>query len=551
MTLTETRLIADAGEQVFGRGLEYTRYVRGMRVMDTTATGTIQARSVYMVELDWTGDELDGQCTCPHFADGHFCKHLVALGLCVIDDERPREAAAEDDDLVSMVGRLDVEELQSLMVELARRDGSVRRELELRAATASGDTRLLADDLGAFVQESLSVRGFIDYRRSFDVARDAESLLDELERCLDADAPEAARSALLKAITRLRKVVECADDSSGVIGDACQRAADLYARACREGQPDGVELAKWLVRFRQDSPGWPDLELADFVDAFDDRALGAYRKAVAALDTTYGGVDRWERFELDRMLLELADHDRDVDRAVTLLSRGDHPSYGAIVARLETAGRNDEAVTWIDRAVEAGRVSGHGGGNDYWLDPVAVARTYRDRDRVDDALQVLRREFSRSPGFATYRQLLDVANNVGRAQDMRTWALAFAREQAVTAFGSGAALVEIALGEGDLDAAWEAANEFGAGHLWQRLATSSADSRPIDAAELYRPGIDDDLAAGANSRLYPDIARRLATMKELYTRGGEVARFDEYLATIRETYKRRPSLMKALDTAGL
>lgn len=550
MRLTENRLVAEAGEQVFGRGLEYTRYIRGMRVVDTTATGTIQARNVYLVELDWSTGDLHGHCTCPHFADGNFCKHLVALGLCVIDDVPVGDTAVEDD-IASMVERLGVDELQGLVVELAQRDESVRRELELRQAAARGDAGPLADDLAALVQESLSVRGFIDYRRSFDVARDAESMLDELERCLDARAPDAARPALLKAVTRLRTVVEYADDSSGVIGGACQRAADLYARACREGEPDRVKLAEWLVTFRWDSPGWPDLRLADFIDAFDDRALTAYRSAVAALETKYGGVDRWERFELDRMLLELADHDRDVDRAVTLLGRGDHPSYGAIVARLEAADRDDEAVTWIDRAVEAGRVSGHGGGNEYWLDPGVVARTYRDLDRVDDALQVLRREFSRAPGFATYRQLLDLARDVGRAQDMRTWALTFAREQAITAFGSGAALVEIALGEGDLDAAWEAANEFGAGHLWQRLATASADSRPIDAAQLYRPGIDDDLAAGANSRLYPDIAKRLATMKELHTRGGEVARFEEYLASIRETYKRRPSLMRALDAAGL
>jgi uncharacterized Zn finger protein len=31
------------------------------------------------VELDWSGPQPDGSCTCPHAADGHFCKHLVAV----------------------------------------------------------------------------------------------------------------------------------------------------------------------------------------------------------------------------------------------------------------------------------------------------------------------------------------------------------------------------------------------------------------------------------------------------------------------------------------
>ena len=548
MTLCEARLLADAGRRVFDRGVDYVRYVRGLRVVGTTASGSIQARNVYLVELDWSRNEFDGHCSCPHFAEGHFCKHLVALGLCVI--ERDAEQVV-DHDIVGMVEGIDIDDLRSLVVDLARRDGSVLRELELRQAVAGRDAGRLGDDLVALVQESMSFRGFIDYRRSFEAASDIEGTLDELERCLDAGAADAARPALLKAVTRLRKIVEQADDSAGVLGEACQRAADLYARACRDGDPDGVKIAKWLVKFRGDSPGWPDLELASFDGVFDDRAMGAYRNAVSALSSALSGEDRSRRFEVDRMLLELADHDGDVDRAVELLSKGDHPVYGAIVTRLEAADRRDEAVAWVDRAVEAGRVSGRVGGSGYWLDPGFVGRTYLELDRVDDALAVMAGEFSRAPGLASFRQLIDLATGVGRAPEMRTWALTEARRQAAKPFGSGATLIEIALGEKDLDAAWAAAEEFGAGHEWQRLAEASARSRPLDAAELYRPGIDQDLARGPDTKSYPGIARRLATMKQLYASGGAPERFDAYIASLRDQYGRRPSLMKAFDAAGL
>lgn len=546
----EDRLEVVAGQAVFGRGVEYTRYVRGMRVVGTTATATIQARNVYQVELNWPDQAIDGSCTCPHFADGFFCKHLVALGLCVIDDTTPQHGSTANPPpaVVELVAELDIEELRDTLAEMATRDESVRRQLEFRHAAATGSTDHFADDLMSLVRDRLAARGFIDYRRSFEFARDAEQVLDELQRCLDARMPDAARPALLKSLTRLRSISTQADDSSGVIGEACQRAADLYAQACRQGNPDPVKLARWLVKFRNDSPGWPEVTLADFVAAFDDAALATYRSAVHELDDDDHDADH--RFETDRMLLELADHDGDVDRAVQLLSRGRSPRYGEIVTRLQDAGRAEEALAWIDQAVNAGRLSPRGS-NEYWLDPMEVATTYRHVGRVDDALDVLSSAFAQSPGTSTFRHLVDFAAQVNRGDEMRGWALTKAREQASHPHSNGAALIEIALAESDLDAAWEAAERFGAGHQWQKLAEASAHVRPLGAAGLYRHGIDTDLAAGPNTKLYPGIARRLAIMKDLHTAGGRPEDFAAYLASIRNTYARRPSLMKALDAQGL
>ena len=54
-----------------------------------------------------------------------------------------------------------------------------------------------------------------------------------------------------------------------------------------------------------------------------------------------------------------------------------------------------------------------------------------------------------------------------------------------------------------------------------------------------------------NTKLYPGIAATLATMAELYERGGRSADFASFIAQIRQDYGRRPSLMKALDAKGL
>lgn len=509
---------------------------------------------VYTVELDWSGALPDGSCTCRHHADGNFCKHLVATGLAALDSGRvgvdARTTDADESDLVAVVRAMDVDELRDLVLRLARRDDGVRRMLAIRGTATVGDDTHAKAEMETYVRNILTFRGFVDYRRSFEVARMAGDMLDELETHLNSGAAEIVRPALLRAVTRLRKIVEQSDDSSGDIGYQCQRAAGLYARACCLGKPDPVELAKWLVKFRADSPGWPDVVLDDFVDAFDEKALKTYRRAVEALDRKLADRDQWKRLEVDRMVLELADHDGDLERAVDLLAQGEHPQYGAIVDRLRAAGRTDDAVAWIDRAVAAGRTSSHGGGNEYWLSPDDVAATYRDLGRTDDAIAVLRAAFVRQPTVSNYRVLTDFAATVDRVDAERAWALEHARQLATDRFSKGAVLVQLLLDEGDIDAAWEAADRYGPGPAWRELAQRGAGVRPVAAADLYRPKLMDDLRH-PNSKIYPDIAATLVTMRELYEYGGRRGDFASFMSEIRRDYGKRPALMKELDAKGL
>jgi uncharacterized Zn finger protein len=549
MSLSERALQKEAGDRSFARGEDYVRYVRGLRITAEKASASVQAKRLYTVDLDWSGPQPDGSCTCAHYADGNFCKHLVAVGLAVIDSGAIDDFTQAASTLEVTVQAMDVDELRELVMTLAHRDGEVRRMLEVRAIAASGDDTTAKTEFEAYVRNALEFRGFVDYRESYAVAQEASEVLDELENHLNSGAAEIVRPALLCALTLLRAITEQADDSSGAIGGECERAAELYAQACRLGKPDPAELAEWLAGFRASSPGWPTLVLADFVDMFDDHALATYRAAVADLDRQHAGRDHWSRFEVDAMLLELADHDGDLDRAVDLLNEREHPQYGAIIARLREAGRDDEAVNWIDRAVAEGRISGQVGGNDYWLSPSAVAETYRELGRADDAIAVVRADFVRQPTVRAYRALLDCAATIHRADTERAWAFGHARGLAGGS-GAGSVLVQLSLSEGDVDAAWEAADRYGAGWAWQELATHGAEVRPIAAADLYRPQLENDLQR-PNTKLYPGIAATLATMAELYERGGRSSDFASYIAKIRHDYGRRPSLMKALQAKGL
>ena len=165
-------------------------------------------------------------------------------------------------------------------------------------------------------------------------------------------------------------------------------------------------------------------------------------------------------------------------------------------------------------------------------------------------LAVLRSEFVRRPELATFRQLLAFADKSGQEEAERSWALAKALELAAAPYGDGALLVEIALTDGDLETAWSAARELGPGRQWRALADASRDFAPREAAELYREDVAKDLTY-ADTQKYESIAARLVAMRDLCQRAGAEADFADYLAELRETYRRRTSLMSALDRRGL
>jgi hypothetical protein len=548
--LTQQQLEAVTDSRRFSHGLEYVRYVHGLRIEGQTATAAIQARRVYQVRLTWAAGRLDGDCTCPDWGGGSFCKHLVAVGLAAIDEQG---GPAPTDALDDFVASLDHEALGELVLHLVDRDQEARNVVLARAAAAGQADALDPEDLVRMVNEALVTGGSVDYRRSFDYARGVEAALDQLEELLGLGAADVVAPALLRATTRLRGITLHADDSAGVIGAAGQRAVELYARACREGNPAPGALARWLVKFRRDSPGWPSVTLHDFVSAFDAKALTAYRRAVQKWSDAVPPETRWSRFEVDRARLELADHDGDLNGAIGILSEDPEGiEYGSIVERLLTADRVPEAVEWLDRAVAAGRLSSRFGpaSNNYWIPPARAAEIYLRVQRPANAVAAARSGFSASPGVASWRLLLEVGRAVRTEADHRAWGIGEAERLAARPYGSGAHLVEIALSEDRLDDAWSAAKRFGAGHSWEALVKASQNERPAEAARLYVPKIE-ELLQHADTRRYAPAASMLATMRKLLVAAGEEGEFTTYLAGIRERFGRRPSLMAALTKRGL
>lgn len=568
-----------AGSIVFERGEDLAFRFANLVVHGNHATGLIRGTDLYRVDLEWFDDDVDGECTCPHYAEGNFCKHLVALGLTVIDydgatDERGHEPLDEWSEPYSLESTRDWEEgvpqqplhpaidkylatldenaLRELVVELAGMSESVRSVLEGRAEIVTATPEELARNLEKDAMSIMRVGGFVDYAEIYDVAAAADGFLEGLEELLDEGMADVVAPALLKMTTRLRAVSMHSDDSDGVLGDTGQRAVDLYARACREGNPDGVKLAKWLAKFREDSPGWPEVDLKDFVDAMGEKGLETYRRAITAMEKRIvdAGAAGYQLFDLHRIQLELADHDGDVDRAIEILTAGETPDFPKIINRLRDAGREREAMAWLDRAIDAGRIEAtiHGQRSGYyWVALDDAVNMLAENGREEEALGLAWSLFTKSPSVHTLNGLKRTEKRLGTPESMVDLAWMWIDSQT---WETGDVAIEIALAQRDVEKAWEAADRWGAGRNARRLADLDPQPRPAAALAIYRELLKDALVPTGRKEA-SIVVSMLKKMRKLAKQSGELTELDNDIKAMRVIYHRRPTLIAALDKARM
>lgn len=115
-------------------------------------------------------------------------------------------------------------------------------------------------------------------------------------------------------------------------------------------------------------------------------------------------------------------------------------------------------------------------------------------------------------------------------------------------------LVDVLLNDGEPDAAWTLTTTEPAvwdvgEHRWKRLAEARAVTHPVDAMAVWLRLVDDALAT-ADKRAYQGAVRYLEAAKKAAVAADVRAEFDIRVAGLRETHRRRPSLIAMLDKAG-
>jgi hypothetical protein len=343
---------------------------------------------------------------------------------------------------------------------------------------------------------------------------------------------------LQRAVGHVVKVILRADDSNGMIGDLARQLLELHARACQPGVADPVKLAKWMVKFMFVDQDFFVVDPVRYAPGLGDRGLAVYRREVAAKSAESG------RFAARYAAERLAILDRDVPALVELLG-GDLTSpyqYQRVADAMVELDLPDDALRWALDGIE--RTSGWQLTKLYDL----AADIHASRGDVASVLEIRRAHHNRMPSSTTYGHLRAAAEANGN------WAAMRGGAREVLGARDRGGLVDVLLIDGEPDAAWTLTTAEPVGwdvgeQRWKRIAEARAVAHPADAMAVYLRLVDDALTT-ADKRAYQGAIRHLKAAKKAAIAADVMTEFEIRIAGLRETHRRRPSLIALLDKAG-
>ena len=392
--------------------------------------------------------------------------------------------------------------------------------------------------LRAEVDSGLRTRRHLGYWESSQWAVEARPVVEGLAEAVEAGSSRELVELLQRAVTHVVKVIGRADDSNGMIGDLANDLLELHAKACQPGVADPVKLAKWMVRFSFVDQDFFELDPVRYAPALGDKGLAVYRREVAARSETS------DRFAFRYAVERLAVLDRDVPALVVMLG-GDLTEpyqYQRVADAMLELDLTDDGLRWALEGIE--RTSGWQVAGLYDL----ACDVLTARDDVAGALRLRREQNERMPSASTYGLLRAAA--VAASQ----WDATQAEARAVLGAGNPGALVDVLLAEGESEAAWELATTDPGGwgfgeRRWKGLAEARARTHPAEAMAVWFRLVDDVLVT-ADKRSYQAAVRYLKAAVKSAQAADAMLEFEVRVAVLRETHRRRPSLMAMLDKAG-
>lgn len=268
----------------FARGAKYLEAVEALDDVAGGVAAVVSGTDRYTVRLRNVGGELVGECTCPHAADGFFCKHCVAVGLLVLDGGADGGAA----DVRGYVESLDRIELIDLLVEHANEDPVLFRKLSLKAG------RHDIEALRRHVEATLKVRGFVGFQGTLAYTEKVREVLVTAGEVMDGPL-------LCRIVELVAEALDFVEDSFGTLNDEVRSALALYAQACADAPPDPKELAEWLLRLDLDGSGRVEVSIADFTGGLGFEGLAAVRAGVEERWRLDDGEDPYRSRKLQRL----------------------------------------------------------------------------------------------------------------------------------------------------------------------------------------------------------------------------------------------------------
>lgn len=350
-----------------------------------------------------------------------------------------------------------------------------------------------------------------------------------------------------KALASAINVIGRADDSSGIIGDACRELIRLHPLAAKAANVPQLELAKWFWKFHfNEDVDFFQLDPVAYAPALGDKGIArlrslvtAYRQQIIAtpLDAGPYSFDHRE-FLAGYFERRLAVLDKDFDAIVTThLREGKAAVHLEEVAEaFEEIGEIDLAIFWAHRALlfDRGHQSARAG-NRWWR-----LLEQQQPEALPGAARLL---FDRWPDTTSAARLVEHAGSEAVSHILKTL------EQFPDA------LIRFQLDTlADPKLAWETAQQLDtvSDWVWGVLAKEYFPINPVASVEVQLRIISVDLTQAKTSKYRPAAAE----LKELRKAASKASAHaltvvDQGIAELREKYKRRPSFLAALNSARL
>lgn len=374
--------------------------------------------------------------------------------------------------------------------------------------------------------------------------------IDILER--DDQASPAERYAVThKALTSAIKVIARADDSSGIIGDACRRLLELHPQAAAEAQIKPTKLIDWMIRFQFDDNDvdYFELDIVTYANALGAHGVAAYRARLAEIEASLGprpvSEERWRAqhshawFTLDWNAQRLAVLDHDIQAIIRTHARDRKVAawFEDTAEAFEEIGEYDLAIDWARQATEFDQ--GH--------QSVKAARYWcklLDTHRPVESLAARAFVFRRWPNSSTAS---DLYQTTGEAwPEFRDEVMTTLASRPYDAVTFAQATLQ------DIHMAWELAHELAldSDQTWSTLIAEYERIDPLVVLPIHERLVRAELA-NTGAQYYQRAAARLARMRKLAKGSAEQPLIDGLIAELRQEHKRRPRLQQEFTRARL
>jgi tetratricopeptide (TPR) repeat protein len=371
-----------------------------------------------------------------------------------------------------------------------------------------------------------------------------------LTEAAETEDPAVVFAVTQKAIASSLKVIMHADDSSGIIGDACRGLLDLHPKVASRAKPSIAKLVDWMITFQFDNEcDYFHLDPVAYAPALGEKGMATYRAKLADLEARLGSrpseEERWTAahrakwFTLDWNAQRLAVLDRDVVAIIRTHARDRKVAAWLqdTAEALAEIGEFDLAIDWARQALDVG--PGHQSlkAGEYLCELLAE---HRPDELLAARLEVFRRWPSSSTAARLYR---DAGEAWPQHHDEVMRRLAASARDAVLF-----ALLSLE----DVQYAWELAHFLALDddRTWSDLVKAYEKVDPLAVLPaLNRLVLRELVETGAQH--YQIAARRLKKMRKLAAGSEYAAEVDQFIAELREANRRRPRLQQEFDRAGL